>query len=458
MFIFLLSLVMERTAMANQKSFSKLVNQTPFSFVLFQATKCAKCKQLLNIMDELAEKYKEKVGMVMLDIDNSPKIAEQYKIDKVPTLTLFGKGKLISIYKGEWNKNAIISFCDELFENKVEELNDSFDVFEFQEKQPVNLIIASPDLILHANEFATTVYGRISVAILRNQSLAKSLGIEKAQIVRPLDGFTQNIDSLDVDSLKNISFPIIEHVNDVDDIESGKMPYTLCALIDEQDPLHRIILSNYIQSIHSNYDNVSYRCVDFYKASELAKQLNIYIFDNPLFVLFETGSRPKLLTNSSPNEEDIKQWLDKEIKGIEINEETETSGIIRLFARNFMRIVLDPRKDIVLLVGQPTMPDFSKAAENFRKLIQIMQKFPTIKFYTFDPVSQLVPGLQIPKSESPLITVWPATEQPSGATFPANIPFGAIIDSLLKVLKTPIPPTTLQEIQHELDRMNDKEL
>jgi hypothetical protein len=50
---------------------------------------------------------------------------------------------------------------------------------------------------------------------------------------------------------------------------------------------------------------------------------------------------------------------------------------------------------------------YDESCENFRKLINIFESIPQIIFYEFNPLTEHVKGLKMPKSENPQLPIWP---------------------------------------------------
>lgn len=74
----------------------------------FFATWCGPCKELMPIVDEIANEHPEiKVGK--LDIDENMEIARQYKVFSVPTLIAFKDGKVLKQMVGVQPKEQILA-------------------------------------------------------------------------------------------------------------------------------------------------------------------------------------------------------------------------------------------------------------------------------------------------------------------------------------------------------------
>ncbi|XP_049388945.1 thioredoxin X, chloroplastic [Solanum stenotomum] len=69
--------------------------------VEFVATWCGPCRLISPAMESVAEEYKEKITVVKIDHDASPKLIEEYKVYGLPTLILFKDGKEVPDSKRE---------------------------------------------------------------------------------------------------------------------------------------------------------------------------------------------------------------------------------------------------------------------------------------------------------------------------------------------------------------------
>ena len=83
-------------------------------FIDFYATWCGPCKRVAPLVDELSDEYKNKVKFVRVDVDKSPKTAEKFKIEPLPTMLL--RSKKVSAgftLTGLKTKEEIKAFIDE---------------------------------------------------------------------------------------------------------------------------------------------------------------------------------------------------------------------------------------------------------------------------------------------------------------------------------------------------------
>ncbi|HWL03953.1 MAG TPA: thioredoxin [Xanthobacteraceae bacterium] len=62
----------------------------------FWAEWCGPCKMIAPALDEISSSLGDKVKIVKLNVDENPKIAQQYGIMSIPTLMMFKGGELAS--------------------------------------------------------------------------------------------------------------------------------------------------------------------------------------------------------------------------------------------------------------------------------------------------------------------------------------------------------------------------
>ena len=56
---------------------------------------CAPCQTLPPIMQEIIDDYFGKVKVVQAKVDETPDLAEEYRISSIPTLLLFENGRMV---------------------------------------------------------------------------------------------------------------------------------------------------------------------------------------------------------------------------------------------------------------------------------------------------------------------------------------------------------------------------
>ena len=79
-----------------RKSFSELI-ASPGMLVLvdFFATWCAPCKTMAPILEQVAAQHQGKLRIIKIDVDKNPAVAQQYRVQSIPTLVLFRQGQAV---------------------------------------------------------------------------------------------------------------------------------------------------------------------------------------------------------------------------------------------------------------------------------------------------------------------------------------------------------------------------
>ena len=80
----------------------------------FYANWCGPCKLYLPVMDKIALILEDRAKVIKVDIDQFPKIAQQYNVKSVPTTVLFKGGLPMETLIGGRTMDEVV--------NKVEKL------------------------------------------------------------------------------------------------------------------------------------------------------------------------------------------------------------------------------------------------------------------------------------------------------------------------------------------------
>lgn len=88
---------------------SKVLDADKPVLVDFFATWCGPCKRVAPVIDEIANEVAGSAYVYKVDIDQSPDIAAQYRVNSVPTLISFENGQIKDKTVGAVPKQQIMA-------------------------------------------------------------------------------------------------------------------------------------------------------------------------------------------------------------------------------------------------------------------------------------------------------------------------------------------------------------
>jgi hypothetical protein len=175
------------------------------------------------------------------------------------------------------------------------------------------------------------------------------------------------------------------------------------------------------------------------------RQLQPVTFQAPIYVRHsKQGSRQRLdpYQRFQPTLAELVTWAKFQIMGIPPPEAPHSRSVSRITAHEFIPVVLDPKRDVILLVAAPRMQLYDVSVEKFKKLIEVFDGIPDVAFFEFNPLTEHVKGLEMPKSDNPQLSIWPASTEQRGAAFAAFLDLPIMFDNLLKLIA--LKPTSQQ--------------
>lgn len=91
-------------------SFDKLIGEDKPVICDFYADWCGPCKMLAPVVEELSEKYSDKVNFVKVNIDENFELSVRYGIMSIPYVGVFKEGELVDKSIGYSSKSEMDEF------------------------------------------------------------------------------------------------------------------------------------------------------------------------------------------------------------------------------------------------------------------------------------------------------------------------------------------------------------
>lgn len=94
------------------EEFEEILSSKDICVCDFSATWCPPCRMMSPIMEDVSDKYKRKYYFYQVDIDSAEELAEKYKVEVVPTIIVFKKGKEIGRTTGFMEMEEVEDFLN----------------------------------------------------------------------------------------------------------------------------------------------------------------------------------------------------------------------------------------------------------------------------------------------------------------------------------------------------------
>ena len=95
------------------KKYQKLIQSDTLVFLDFYAPWCAPCRKMMPTIDSLKVEYSGRIKIKKVNADASKKLMKDLKLNGVPYLVLFQKGKLITQRYGYLERKEIVKIFEE---------------------------------------------------------------------------------------------------------------------------------------------------------------------------------------------------------------------------------------------------------------------------------------------------------------------------------------------------------
>ncbi len=73
---------------------------------------CGPCRALAPVLEEIAEKYQDKVKVVKVNVDEEESIAQRFGVMSIPTVIFFRDGKAVASFVGLKSPSEIESIVE----------------------------------------------------------------------------------------------------------------------------------------------------------------------------------------------------------------------------------------------------------------------------------------------------------------------------------------------------------
>lgn len=87
----------------NMENFNELIQSSQPVLVDFFAEWCKPCQMMKPTLLDVAERIGSEAKIIKVDVDKEKELAERFRIQSVPTLIIFKKGKQL------WRQSGVIS-------------------------------------------------------------------------------------------------------------------------------------------------------------------------------------------------------------------------------------------------------------------------------------------------------------------------------------------------------------
>ena len=92
--------------------FNTIINSDQPVLVDFFAEWCGPCKAQAPILKQVAQEVEGRAKVIKIDVDKNPQVAQQYRIQGVPTLAIFKNGQIAWRQSGVMDKAALVGILE----------------------------------------------------------------------------------------------------------------------------------------------------------------------------------------------------------------------------------------------------------------------------------------------------------------------------------------------------------
>lgn len=97
----------------NHEQFSRMMDEGKVVLVDYWAPWCSYCRRIDPAYDKVAQQYEGSIVVAKVNVDEEPRLAQQERIEVIPTLVLYRGGEAIGSIVAPASKAMIDAFIQE---------------------------------------------------------------------------------------------------------------------------------------------------------------------------------------------------------------------------------------------------------------------------------------------------------------------------------------------------------
>ena len=93
----------------NDMTYDEAIKSAPVVLVEFYASWCPHCKKMMPVVAQIKELLEGSIALFQLDIDENRKLADQEKVESIPTFIVYSKGVEMWRQSGEMEADVLLA-------------------------------------------------------------------------------------------------------------------------------------------------------------------------------------------------------------------------------------------------------------------------------------------------------------------------------------------------------------
>lgn len=90
-------------------TYNEAIKSTPTVLVEFYASWCPHCQRMMPIVDQIKQLLDGKVDVYQFDIDENRELADQEKVESIPTFIVYKNGQEVWRNSGEMEADILLA-------------------------------------------------------------------------------------------------------------------------------------------------------------------------------------------------------------------------------------------------------------------------------------------------------------------------------------------------------------